>query len=113
MAKKGPEAQLLESALDALKHIGGVHAMRRGAGAMNVGGRWITIGEKGHPDIEVMLPKQRTMFIELKAPKAEETDFQKAWRLSAESMGHKVYLCRDVDSVVAVVEMERDEALKC
>ncbi len=110
MSKQGPEGKLKADVLDALKHVGGVHAMRRNAGKMNILGRWIDLGEQGHPDVEVMLPNRRVVFLELKSPTGEETENQKRWRESAEKLGHRVYLIRDVDSAVAVVTTERDEA---
>jgi len=57
----------------------------------------------GWPDIEVMLPGGKTLFLEIKAPKRKPTAEQVAVMAALQRLGHKVFVVRSVDEAAAAV----------
>lgn len=112
--KRGPEAQLLAAVLDALRMMRGIHVLRMNAGAVIVGAgktrRHVALGEIGTPDLLVMLPAARTVWLELKSPKGTCTPAQLAWHERARKLGHTVYVVRDTRAAVELVATERNYA---
>ena len=109
MVKRGPEAQLLASVLDALGYVRGVHVLRLNAGLTIVGQgasrRAIRGCEPGTPDLCAMLEGGRVVWLELKAPKGRLSPSQLAWHARATAMGHTVVVARDVQAAVDAVRL--------
>lgn len=56
-------------------------------------------GNRGVPDRLVILPRGRTLYVELKAPGKKLDPLQKRWARILRSLGHSVYM---IDSLEAV-----------
>lgn len=59
-----------------------------------IGGRapkWVSPGNNGVPDRIVILPGERTVYVELKAPGEPLAPLQRKWRKILLAMGHKHY----------------------
>lgn len=104
---RGPEAQLKSAVVDCLRMIPGVHVLRMNAGVMHVGGendkRRIHLGEVGTPDLLVMLPCGRSLWLELKAPSGTLSPAQAAWHERARKLGHTVHVVRDTRDAIDLV----------
>jgi hypothetical protein len=103
------ENDLKSAVLTALRRIPRVHAMRRNAGRTR---RGIVLGEPGTPDIEVMLPRKRVLWIELKRPdgKGKIRDTQTDWHQRAAQLEHEVIVCESVQDAINAVVRARDAA---
>lgn len=64
---KTPEGHVLAAVLDCLR-VWGLEPKRHNVGAANTGKRMVFFGERGDPDIRVVLPGGRACEIEVKAP---------------------------------------------
>lgn len=101
------ENDLKSAVLKALKLIPRVHPMRRNAGRTR---RGVVLGEKGQPDIEVMLPRKRVLWIELKRPdgKGKVRDTQTDWHAMAAELQHEVVIIESVQDAINAVVRARD-----
>lgn len=73
-----------------------------------VGGRaykWVSPGNSGVPDRIVLLPGDRTVFVELKAPGRKPTPLQKAQAAKIQATGHAVLV---IDSKNGVDQFIKD-----
>lgn len=113
--KLGPEAALKRAVLDALALVPGVRALRMQAGKLVIGTRengdrrMVDLGETGTPDVLVMLPDSRCVWLELKAAKGRITDAQHAWHDAARKLGHAVHVVRDVADALRVVREAKEQ----
>lgn len=98
------EAALKRSVVDALRLLNGVHVLRLNAGATVIRSgttsRVIHGVEPGTPDLLVMLPGGRVLWLELKTARGRLSPAQQAWHERARRMGHTVEVVRDVQSAV-------------
>lgn len=102
------EAQLKLAVVRALRLVPHCHVLRQNAGKMFLKGpagakRVIDVGEAGTPDLQVLLPNGRSLWVELKAPKGSLTLSQTTWHILARQLGHEIVVARDVQSVVDLV----------
>jgi len=95
------EAVLLRATMQTLQLLPGVHPMRRNSGKRR--SRSPNGCETGTPDVEVMLPNMRVVWLELKVGKGKPSPEQIEWHQMAEDYGHRVYVCRSVDDAVSAV----------
>lgn len=109
--KTGPEAKLKRAAIAALRIVlarRGGKVLRLNAGLMVLGkgtSRRVVQGvEPGTPDLLVMLPKGRTVWIELKAPNGKLTPEQARWHGEACGLDHRTAVCRTVREVLEAIE---------
>lgn len=65
--------------------------------------RMLSACEPGTPDLLVVLPGGRTLWIELKTEAGRITEAQHAWHDAAISLGHDVIVCRSVQYALQVV----------
>jgi hypothetical protein len=108
--KQTPEAALQRLVLDwlAAKHI---FAIRCNSGTLiNQAGRPVTFGVPGMADILAFqqpmecpydVSHQRVCWIELKAPKGKQSEFQRSFQAKVESEGHKYLLIKDLSELEA------------
>jgi hypothetical protein len=104
------KAELL-TALAPLEALGRIKVIRQQSGTLK-GGR-IKLGKKGTPDVQVLLPNGRSMFLELKKPDGKKGRrasgdatriAQEAWHASALKLGHVVHIFDNAtDAVHAVI----------
>jgi len=67
-------------------------------------GRRVLSGvEPGTPDLLVLLPGGRCVWIELKAERGRVTELQASWHANARALGHHVAVCRTVQDAIATV----------
>jgi hypothetical protein len=101
------EADLKRAVIAALSRLRGVHVLRLNAGITVLGTgqkrRAIVGCEPGTPDVLVMLPDQRVMWLELKTDKGRVSKVQAAWHAMARSLGHTVEVVRTVEDAVRAV----------
>ncbi len=95
------ESDLLREVMRVLATMRDVHPMRRNAGKRR--SRSPNGCEPGTPDIEVMLPGGRVVWLELKTAEGNPSDVQTEWHAMARSMGHTVHVVRSVEEAVGAV----------
>lgn len=61
--------------------------------------KWVSPGNSGVPDRIVLLPGNRTVFVELKAPGRKPTPLQRAQAAKIETTGHTVLVIDSKDGV--------------
>ena len=102
--KSTPEGLLQRLVLDwlAAKHI---FALRMNSGALiNANGRPVTFGVQGMADI-LAFPRWhdstslRVVWLELKAPRGQQSELQKSFQEKVESEGHRYLLIRSLDEL--------------
>jgi hypothetical protein len=112
----GAEAELQTALLQALDRIPDIVVIRQNSGRVRVRGGFMRLAPAGTPDVQVLLPAGRVLWIELKPDKPHHNPktiaAQKAWRERADRMGHVVLELRDVQRCVGTVMHYRYEALK-
>jgi len=67
--------------------------------------KWVSPGNRGVPDRVVILPRGRTVYVELKAPGKPLTPLQRKWKKKLEQLGHRHY---KIDSVEDIEEFIRE-----
>lgn len=101
------EAQLLTAVLAVLRRLPHVHGLRLNSGATVIGEgasrRMIKGCEAGTPDVLVLLSGGRVVWLELKSPRGRIADSQSAWHAMAAKLGHRVVVCRDVQTAIDAV----------
>jgi len=87
--------------LKALRLYPWCHAIRQNSGKR---GR-VRFGEKGLPDIQVLLPNERTLWIEVKRPggKGRVSDDQERWHAMAHALRHTVIVVESVQPAIDAV----------
>lgn len=103
------EAQLKSATLAALRNIASIHVLRLQAGVMPIAAgkharRVIKLGEPGTPDLLVLLPFGRALWLELKTETGKVSVVQRAWHARALKLGHRTHVCRSVDEAVMRVK---------
>lgn len=110
-ALRATEAQLKRSVVSALQlHLrGNGRVLRMQGGRIVVGSgkseRMIALGTAGTPDLLVILPGGRCVWLELKTATGRLTAIQEAWHAAARILGHSVYVCRSVQDAIAGVRV--------
>lgn len=66
-------------------------------------GRIIRGCEPGTPDVEVMLPGERVIYLECKTATGRLSPAQRAWHAMAARLGHTVVVVRTIPEAVAAV----------
>jgi hypothetical protein len=108
-APRGTEAALKRAVVAALKLElrGRGKVLRLNAGKIVLGTgndrRMLAGVEPGTPDLLVMLPGGRTLWLELKTETGRVTDTQRAWHEAAHALGHDVIVCRSVHYALQVL----------
>ena len=54
----------------------------------------------------IVVKKNKVIFLELKVGKNKQSDYQLEFQKQVEDLGHKYFLCYDLDDVIKVVENE-------
>lgn len=100
------EAALKRSVISAL-HLalrGRGKVLRHNAGLTVIGEgatrRVITGVEAGTPDLQVLLPGGRSVWLELKTAKGRLSRAQLSWHAEVSALGHTVVVVRDVSSAL-------------
>lgn len=70
----------------------------------HTGQRRIRTAPEGIPDLMVMIPGNRVVWIETKSRTGRPSRSQKRWAAAAKQRGHDVHYCRTVDQAVAAVD---------
>lgn len=108
--RTGGEAALKRAVVAALQLIPNVHVMRMQAGVQRASykgrERVIKLGEPGTPDLLVLLPYGRVVWLELKAPGGLLRDTQVAWIEHAQKLGHHVVVCDHIAQAIAAVRSQ-------
>ncbi|GAA4827911.1 VRR-NUC domain-containing protein [Paenibacillus vulneris] len=68
--------------------------------------KWVSPGNRGVPDRLVILPRGRTLYVEMKAPGKPLQPLQEKWAHSLQGLGHQVYKIDsndDIDRFIAEV----------
>lgn len=102
------EAQLKRVVLGALEAVPGIRVLRLNSGAAK-GGKFRGC-PPGTPDILVMLPHSRCLWIELKTLKGKARDTQDEWHAKAGELDHTVIVGRDAQVIVNAVINARNWA---
>lgn len=92
------ESDVLRACLDALALLR-VLAFRVNSGVFRVQDRFIRVGVVGMADI-VSFPRNTVLWIEVKAPKGKQSQFQKSFEAQVRSHGHHYLLARDAQDVI-------------
>jgi hypothetical protein len=112
-----PEGAVLKQIMDylAAKHV---LAFRMPVGGAMVTGGYMRFGVKGMsdilafpkvplypypPDIRVCIRVPRPLWIEVKAAKGVQSEFQKSFQTQVESEGHKYILARSIDDLAGLL----------
>jgi hypothetical protein len=105
----GTEAQLLRAVQAALMLTGGgkciVLRLNSGVVAIKQDGRSRMFRgcEPGTPDLLVVLPGGRTVWLELKSEKGRVTAEQVDWHRRARNLGHTVAIVRNIEDALCAV----------
>jgi len=67
--------------------------------------KWVSPGNRGVPDRVVILPRGRTVYVELKSPGKPLSPLQRKWKKKLEQLGHRHY---KIDSVEDIEEFIRE-----
>lgn len=97
------EQALKLSIVQALERLPDVRVLRMNAGKVKVRGGWMQLSEDGTPDLLVLLPLGRCIWLETKAPKGRMREAQEKWHAAARKLGHDVHEVRDVVGATSVV----------
>ena len=96
-ADEGPESKLQGKIVKWAKEWGRpIQSNRQTRGAR-------TLLTPGWPDITLILPGGRTLFIELKTKKGRMTDEQKQMRLMFMALGHEIHEIRSYRAFISLV----------
>jgi hypothetical protein len=80
-------------------------AWRQNSGSVRVGSRTINMGGKGQPDIMGILPGGRFMACENKSNGSAVAPEQLEWMDKARKQGAYVFIARDLEDVIAYIEL--------
>ena len=58
---------------------------------------------KGWPDLTILLPNGKTLYVELKVKGGRLTKEQKKFIIDADSLGHQVKICTSIESVIEAI----------
>ncbi|CAM3744670.1 VRR-NUC domain-containing protein [Cohnella lubricantis] len=61
--------------------------------------KWVSPGNRGVPDRIVILPRGRTVFVEMKAPGEPLEPLQRKWRKTLLGLGHRHYKIDSVEDI--------------
>ena len=78
-----------------------------------IGGRapkWVSPGTRGVPDRIVLLPGDRTIYVELKAPGKPLKPLQARWAKILRNMGHRVYKIDSHEDIDQFIKENRGDA---
>jgi len=59
--------------------------------------------KKGWPDLTILLPNGKTLYVELKVKGGYLTKEQKLFIMDAERLGHTVKICTSIEQVIEVI----------
>lgn len=104
-ARLATESDLKRAVLAVLARIPRIHVLRMNAGRLK--GR--VLGEEGTPDVLVMLPGGKALWIELKTEKGKLRPAQEQWHGMARGLEHPVHVVREPQDAINIVR----EALDC
>lgn len=76
-----------------------IPATRNQSGHINIGNRWINLGEPGWPDIIACLPPGRFLAIEAKRPGEEPTPHQRERLAELQAAGALCVVAHDIADV--------------
>ncbi len=85
-------------------HLGGMRARGKG------GSGWAKNEMAGFPDLLVLLPEGRTMWIEVKQPGKSPSESQVTRHRELRALGHTVVVAASVEDVRAYLEPRREPA---
>jgi len=98
-----PEGKVLKETFAELAKIPGVIPLRLNAGLIVWKGRVFHGAPKGTPDILVMLPHERCIWLEAKSEKGQLTEEQVKWHDRARRIDHTVVVIRSAEEAVQAV----------
>jgi hypothetical protein len=81
----------------------GCMVIRVQSGKVSKGPHWIHLAPTGTPDLCVMTPDAKTVWLESKTTTGTLSDEQKAWHAEALKRGHRVAVVRSVAEAVKAV----------
>jgi hypothetical protein len=109
------EGKLKEAVMNALQWMPRIHPMRLNSGSLMVHsakGKPYRVQqcESGTPDILVLLPRSRCIWLELKTEDGKLRESQRIWHDKVTKLDHVVHVVRDVPTAISVVTRARDAA---
>lgn len=103
------EQLLMKSILEALqlRYKSQGHFWRNNTGAVKTeGGRWLSFGQVGSPDILGVLQGGRFVALEVKTAKGKTSEAQEAWLSRAKDLGAIAGVVRSIDEAFSLIERE-------
>jgi hypothetical protein len=99
------ESKLLRATMQAIERIPDAEVIRMQSGTVRKGSRFIRMCEPGTPDLLVMRPNGRCVWLEIKRAdgKGRVSAVQSDWHRKAEKLGHAVYVIESVQNAIQVV----------
>ena len=67
---------------------------------------------KGWPDLTVLCPDGKTLYVELKVKGGRLAKEQKKFIIDAERLGHEVKICTSIESVIEAIRKSHDRVSK-
>jgi hypothetical protein len=105
------EADVLRGCLDVLAALR-ILAFRVNVGVVKIQERFVRFGVVGMADI-ISFPRGVVLWIECKAPKGKQSQFQKSFEAQVRAHGHRYLIARDAQDVIneiAVLERQKTTA---
>jgi hypothetical protein len=92
------EADVLRACLDALEALR-ILAFRVNVGVVKIQERFVRFGVVGMADI-ISFPRGVVLWIECKAAKGKQSEFQKSFETRVRAHGHRYLIARDAQDVI-------------
>jgi hypothetical protein len=103
----GKEAKILEAVLARLRaHPSVAIVWRQTVGTFQRGGRWVTVGEKGMPDVMGMTTDGRLFGVEVKGDGGTVAKEQWRWAECISRYGGRAGIATSPESAVAIIETD-------
>lgn len=93
------ESDIQRQIVDALRAVGG-YPIRIQSGRVKVARGWMTLAPAGTPDVLVLLPRGRCLWLEVKDAKGRLRASQEAWRANVSRLGQLVATVRSPQEAV-------------
>ena len=108
-ARRGPNAEsAIQTAIVEALRYAGCWVLRLNSGAIRAGSRPITLAPAGTPDLLVVAPGGRVVFLEVKTSTGRLSAAQRAMHAELTRLGATVAVVRSVEEALAVVGMREE-----
>ncbi len=107
MAKYQLEEATTQKSIIAFLKARGAIVLKLNSGKIKTDrGAWISLCETGTPDLEALLPKGKTLFVETKSARGKLSPGQVLKHQELAAMGHPVLVARSVSDVEAWLDTQ-------